>query len=115
MNDYSKNYNVRDEKGRFVVKSTTAPTDLLSFVKPALPNKKEDYLKVLREKDVVVTYHKNGTTLVNIFSLQPSYFTGYVGKGTSKKADDNVIFAYDIDEERFKKLEVSNIASFIAI
>lgn len=111
MNDYKNNYNVRDEKGRFVAKSTTAPRDYSNPVQ----NKKEDYLKVLREKDVVVTYHKNGDTLVNIFSLQPSYFTSYVGKGTSKKADDNVIFAYDIDAERFKKIEVSQIASFIAI
>jgi hypothetical protein len=108
MNDYKNNYNVRDSKGRF---SKVVPAGVTANA----VSKKEVYLQTLREKDVFVTFNKDGQNLVRVLSLQPTYLTGYVGKGTSKKTDDNVIFAYDVDEERFRRIELDKVVSFIPI
>lgn len=104
-------YNVRDSKGRF-----TKTTSSVSVTVPSTQNsQKELYLSALRTNLVMVAYEKNGQHLTEVFTLQPSYLTGYVGKGNSKKAPSDLIYAYDVDAKRFKSIDIKNVSSFVPL
>jgi hypothetical protein len=113
MNDYSKNYNVRDEKGRFVTTSTTAPRSTTVSTTPCpstLVIDKEMILEKLR-KNVYVTKFEdaNGNICTRNLTLHPSYLSGYVGKGTSKSAPTNKVYAYDVDGRYFVGFQIEKV------
>jgi hypothetical protein len=112
-------YNVRDAKGRFTKNgssstSTTIATPVVTVCQ-AVVNKKEDFLATLRTTEVMVTHERHGQTVINTFTLKPDYLSGYVGKGNSSKAPSDLIYAYDVDEKRFKTIDVTKVSSFIPL
>ena len=95
-------YNVRDSKGRFL--KASAPTAPIY----GAPDK-TILLEKLRTGVFKIEYDKYGTIITDKFTLLPSFLTGYVGHGTSKKANDDIVFAYDVTDNRFKSIKVSKI------
>ena len=114
MKDYSHNYNVRDASGRFTKKGSTTAPAVKTVCQPPT-NRKDEYLSTLRTHEVLVTHERNGQSVVDNLTLKADYLTGYVGKGNSKKAPSDLIYAYDIDEKRFKAIDVTKISSFIPL
>jgi hypothetical protein len=117
MKNYQNNYNVRDAKGRFTKTATAmyTVTSVQTLGTSTDPDAKEKFLAKLRTTEVMVTYEHNGSTVINTFTLKPDYLTGYVGKGSSKRAPSNLIYAYDVDEKRFKAIDVTKVSSFIPL
>lgn len=74
---------------------------------------KEDFLAILRKSTCLVEYTKYGVVQRNVLTLDPTVIGSYQGKGTSKKASSDVIFAYDVDDERFRAVNVSEIKSIV--
>jgi hypothetical protein len=74
---------------------------------------KDFFLDKLRN-GVYKTTHvkKNGATVTNSFTLMPSYLTGYVGRGNSKSAPSDLIFAYEVNDKRFYGIDVPTISLF---
>lgn len=115
MKDYSNNYNVRNAKGQFTKQGSATSAPSVRTVCQKVVNKKEDYLATLRTSEVLVTYERNGQQFVNNFTLKPDYLVGYVGKGSSKSAPSDLIYAYDVDEKRFKAIDVTKVTSFVPL
>jgi hypothetical protein len=76
---------------------------------------KDFYINTLRSSVCIVKYQKNGNECHSALTLSPTVLKPYVGKGTSKKANPDQIFAYDVDEERFRCIIVSHIKSCIPL
>lgn len=109
-------HNVRDSKGRFTKSSTVSKTTVpQTAVQSATPDMKEKYLNIFRNETCMVETTKDGKTQINILSLKSEYLTNYVGKGTSKKADSDTMFLFDVDSEMFKKIKISEIKSIIPV
>lgn len=111
-------HNVRDSKGRFTPSTLNPTANLVSVpvsgssFNPA-QSKKDFYLDKLKHGVYTVTHErKNGITGTNSFTLMPSHLTGYVGKGSSKSAPSDLIFAYEIDDQRFYGIDVNSISYF---
>lgn len=76
---------------------------------------KDEYLKILRSSVCLVKYVKGGYTYTSALTLSADVLEPYVGKGTAKLANDNIIFAYDVDETRFRCIQVTNIQSCVPL
>jgi len=110
-------HNVRDSKGRFTTGTSQSGTMLttppLTGAFDPTQSKKDFYLDKLKHGVYTVTHErKNGITATNSFTLLPAYLTGYVGKGSSKSAPSDLIFAYEINDQRFYGIDVNSISYF---
>ena len=66
------------------------------------PKSKEELLDLFRTETCMVEYEHFGTIEHRVLSLKPCYLGNYVGKGTSKKANPDTLFLYDVDDETFR-------------
>lgn len=110
-------HNIRDNKGRFT-KVVVPSQNIMSFsvtgsnffTPPVQNADKEALLNKLRGNVFDVKYlDKFGTPVTRSLTLMPVYLTGYIGKGTSKKAPTDKVFAYDVDHKKFVGFMIDSI------
>lgn len=92
--------------GKFMSKPSQIPVPTFT---------KQEVIKLLREKTCIIEYNKFGSTYRDMMSLKTEYLGTYVGSGKSKQTDDNTMFLYDVDAERFKRVLVSGLVSISPI
>ena len=76
-------------------------------------SEKEAHINLLKDNVYETEYtDKNGVCHTRYLTLMPCYLTGYIGKGTSKKAPSNKIFAYDTHAKVFVGFDIENLIEF---
>lgn len=118
-----KNNSGVNHQARCAICNKFMPTKTLSnaWTAPAGVNRvtngvnKDSLIARFRKETCSVTYMRDGYQCTHALSLDPKYLSGYVGKGTSKKADTDTLFLYDVDNQRFRKINVNDIISVVTL
>lgn len=76
---------------------------------------KDEIIDKLRETTCVVEYEKFGKVQTHAFSLEPKYLGNYVGSGKSKNTNNDTLFLYDTDSDKFRRVFVSGIKSVVEV
>lgn len=93
--------------GKFMSK----PAQVTGLFAP-VPTPKDEFVSMLRETVLFVTFENYyGNTVTKLVTLMPEYLTDYQGNGSYKKANDDIVFAYDVDAQKFITIKVSKIIS----
>jgi len=87
----------------------------VSGVAQTPPKSKEELLDLFRNKTCMVEYEHHGNVQHRVLSLMPCYLGNYIGNGTSKKANPDTLFLYDVDDEQFRKVSVSRIKTITTL
>lgn len=100
-------------QGRCCICGRFMPAVIMSVSANTVQNHDKEYmLDKLRNDVFLVTFERSGLSEKRYVTLMPKYLTGYVGKGTYKKANTTKIFAYDVNEERFCGIDINTITDF---
>lgn len=73
---------------------------------------KDELIDLLRKELVEIDHIKYGKFVNDIVTLQSQYLTNHIGKGSSKKTDNDTVFAYDINLKKFISIKVSTIDGY---
>lgn len=97
-------HNVRDSKGRFTKVDPNIKT---------METLKNEFITQLRTDVYWVEYDKCGCSVEATITLMPLYLDGYVSKGgKSKTVADDVLLAYDVNDKKFKAINITTISKF---
>lgn len=102
--------NVYKNQGRCSICGRFMPSG--SVLLQSVNNEKEEMLEDLRNGVYFIEYEKDGDKLSGQFTLMPEYLSDYVGKGSSKKANPDTIFAFEVNDLRFKAININTVETF---